>query len=461
MVVSASHRTEIFVRKLGRSWELVLSWRRPSQETFPKHGAETGGFVRFVSLQYNSLIKNLGQIQMSPPPRIAARQAAALLIGMSMSGVAFPWPSTLSVATVRADEGVNSRSTTPAQKSALPASRFSDAVVAKADKILLNIGLRRSGNSLQCTEAAELSRLLSDLARSRRELRLQQQVLTASQGKLTAFENELDQLQRQDGQLNLELARIAGLDVAKNNRIVALINATRSQIGQLHKQRAAHEKDLQAMRAQVNTAEHQYAGSVFQVRKRCDALEQTINTHLQDGQVRIALDVVHANFAVPVEIDADQIIRAVESRLRDFEKEVFHEKITLESSHSGALFTMVSVNQQSVRMIVDSGATLTTLPADAAAELQVIVPDNAPIIRMQLANGQQISGRRIVLASVRVGQFEAKDVDAVVLEPIAQRAEPLLGLSYLDRYKFELDSSGKTLGLLRVDESEGTIAKNR
>lgn len=398
---------------------------------------------------------------MSPPPRTAARQAAALLIGMSVAGVATPWLGPSWLAAVSADEGADSARTVPSQNSALPAIRFPEAVVAKADKILLNVGLRRSGNSLQSTDAAELSRSLSDLARSRRELRLEQQALTASQAKLTSLENELDQLHHQDGQLNLELARIAGLDVAKNNRIVALINATRVQIGQLHKQRATHEKDLQATRSQVNTAEHKHAESVFQVRKRCDDLEQTINANLRDRQVRIALDVVHANFAVPVEIDADQIFRAVESRLRDFEKEVFHETIELESSHSGALFTMVSVNQQSVRMVIDSGATLITLPADAAAELQVVVPDNAPIIRMQLANGQQISGRRIVLASVRVGQFEAKDVDAVVLEPISQRPEPLLGLSYLDRYKFELDSSGKTLGLLRVDESDGTIAKNR
>lgn len=399
---------------------------------------------------------------MSPPPRTTARRAVALLIGMSVVSVATSWP-----VTVHADDGGGSAtgggsvSGAASQNSASPTPTFSDAVVAKADKILLIAGLRRSGNSLQCTDAAEFSRLLSGLARSRRELRLQQQASAESQAKLTALDNELDQLQRQDGELNLQLARIAGLDVTKNNRIVAMINATRVQMGQLQKQRAAHEKAAQAARGQVNTAEQTYAESVFQVRKRFDELEQTIDTHLQDGQVKIAISVIHANFDVPTEIDAGQIIRAVENRLRDFEKEVFQETIALEVSLSGALFTMVSVNQQSVRMVIDSGATLITLPADAAAELHVVVPDDAPILRMQLANGQQISGRRIVLASVRVGQFEAKDVDAVVLEPFAQKAEPLLGLSYLDRYKFELDPAGKTLGLLRVDESDDTDTKNR
>lgn len=392
---------------------------------------------------------------MSPPPLTAARFAAALLIGLFITDAALRCSVTL-----WADEAGGIGTGAASQASDSPAVKYSDAIVEKADKVLLDAGLRRSGNSLQCTDAAAFSRLLSALARNRRELRLEQNAVAEAQAKLTAFENRLNQLQRQDGEFNLQLARVAGLDVAKNNRIVAMINATRTQIGQLQKQRVAHEKTVQAMRGQLNTAEQSYAESVFQARKRCDELEQTIQTQLQDGQVKIAIGVIHANFDVPIEIDAEQIIQSLENRLRDFEKEVFQETIALEASRSGALFTMVSVNQQSIRMIIDSGATLITLPADAAEELQVVVPDDAPILRMQLANGQQISGRRIVLASVRVGQFEAKDVDAVVLEPITQKAEPLLGLSYLDRYKFELDSSAKTLGLLRVDDSDETDAKN-
>jgi aspartyl protease family protein len=112
-------------------------------------------------------------------------------------------------------------------------------------------------------------------------------------------------------------------------------------------------------------------------------------------------------------------------------------------------------------MVIDSGATLITLPADAAAKLQIVIPPDAVLVNLVLANGQKIGGRRVTLGSVRVGQFEAKDVEAVVLEPMGVTAEPLLGLSYLDRYKFELDPAAKTLGLLRVDDSEndGDTAK--
>ncbi len=331
---------------------------------------------------------------------------------------------------------------------------YSEAVVAKADAVLKDAGLRRSGKALQSTEAAEFSRLLSGITRSRRELRLEQKNLLDTQTKLASIEAEISKLNRQDGELNLQLARVAGLDVSSNNRLVALINATRTQISELRKQRTAQQNVVRAARSQVNQSEEKYAESVFQARKRITDLTQAITEDLQDPKVQIAIDVMHANFDVPKEVDAMSILRALDNRLRDFEKEVFRETIPLDVGSNGSLFTMVSVNQQAIRMVIDSGATLITLPADAVAKLHVIVPDDAPVVPLVLANGGKINGRRVVLETVRVGQFEAKDVEAVVLEPIAANAEPLLGLSFLDRYKFELDSSAKTLGLLRIDESD-------
>ncbi|MFG0289641.1 MAG: TIGR02281 family clan AA aspartic protease [Rhodopirellula sp. JB044] len=344
-----------------------------------------------------------------------------------------------------ADDGESPNTARPA---------YSQTVVAKADAILKDAGLRRSGKALQSTEATDFSRRLSGITRDRRELRLKQKAFAESESKLDVIESEISKLNRQDGELNLQLARVAGLDVTSNNRIVALINATRTQLAEMRKRRSAQKQVVQLARAKINEAEETYAESVFQARKQLDQMTQTIQQNLQDSQVRIAIDVMNANFDVAKEIDAETIVKALDGRLRDFEKEVFRESIPLDVSSGGSLFTMVSINQQAIRMVIDSGATLVTLPANAAAQLQVNVPDDAPVISLVLADGGKIDGRRVTLDSVRVGQFEAKHVDAVVLEPVAANAEPLLGLSFLDRYKFELDSASRTLGLLRIDNTD-------
>ena len=52
---------------------------------------------------------------------------------------------------------------------------------------------------------------------------------------------------------------------------------------------------------------------------------------------------------------------------------------------------------------------------------------------------------------VRVGEFEAENVDAAVLDAVATDAEPLLGMSFLGNFKFEINTSAKTLKMLRVN----------
>jgi len=367
---------------------------------------------------------------------------STVLIG---SGFLFAAPTT-----AEDDPGVGKRDAETASSRV----SYPPAVVDKADAVLKQAGLRRSGKAIQSTEAAELNRLLSGITRRRRELRLEQKVFTEAQNNVDIIVAEIDKLNHHDGELNLQLARVAGLDVAGNNRIVAMINATRTRIGELRKQRTLQVKIVESVRAAFNQSEEKYAETVFQARKRVDELSANIDSQLDDPQVQIAINVMHANFDVPKEIGSNQILRALDYRLRDFEKEVFQEDISLEVAPGGSLLTMVSVNQQAIRMVIDSGATLITLPADVAAKLQIVIPEDAPVLQLVVANGTQITGRRVILESVRVGQFEAKNVEAVVLQPINAKAEPLLGLSFLDRYKFELDSSAKTLGLLRVDDSE-------
>lgn len=330
---------------------------------------------------------------------------------------------------------------------------YAESVVAKADEILKNAGLRRSGKTLQATDAAELSRELSSLNRERRELRLQQTEFQDAEKQLAVFDQNLAGLNRTDRNLNLQLAQVAGTDVAGNNRIVAMINATRSQVVETRRLQTAHAATIRRLRGELNNAEQAYSEKIFQARKMLDELHSNIDKSFADPQFKIALDVMHRNFEVPSDLNSSQVLRSLENRLVTFEEEVFQDSIDLEVGTNGSLFAMVSVNNQPIRMVVDSGATLITIPANTAKELNLDVPADAKIVNLALANGQRITARRIQLASVRVGEFEATEVDAVVLEPIAGSAQPLLGLSYLNRYKFELNPTAKTLGLLRIQQA--------
>jgi aspartyl protease family protein len=101
-------------------------------------------------------------------------------------------------------------------------------------------------------------------------------------------------------------------------------------------------------------------------------------------------------------------------------------------------------------MVVDSGASLICLPARIAAELGVVIPPNAPQMELVVANGDRIGARGVILPRVRIGEFEVENVDAAILDAAANSAEPLLGMSFLDHFKFEINAADRSLKMLRV-----------
>src|SRR5690606_38553418 len=105
----------------------------------------------------------------------------------------------------------------------------------------------------------------------------------------------------------------------------------------------------------------------------------------------------------------------------------------------------------SQEMVVDSGASLICLPMSVATKLGVTPTEEDPVVTLVMADGREIQGRLIKLAEVRVGQFTVHDVEAAVLGEDATRAEPLLGMSFLGNFKFELDAKAGTLNMVDIE----------
>ena len=72
------------------------------------------------------------------------------------------------------------------------------------------------------------------------------------------------------------------------------------------------------------------------------------------------------------------------------------------------------------------------------------------MIKLLLADGRTISAHGVTLPRVRIGEFEAEDVEAAVLDDVSIQAEPLLGMSFLGNFKFEIDTQQKRLKMLRI-----------
>ncbi|MEM9586757.1 MAG: retropepsin-like aspartic protease [Planctomycetota bacterium] len=328
--------------------------------------------------------------------------------------------------------------------------RYSPAVVEKADKVLDQAGLKRTGKSIVSTRTTAIARTLGQLNRQRRELRLVAKESLQAKQRLELMRANRQKLLSQDVEFGLKLAQVAPGDVTTNNKLVGLLRAVRSQIESIDSEIVKAKAVADQQRNQQIDAEAKYAESVLAIRSDLNQVRNALSGSLQDKSMVIAWKVMVANFGVTTELTVESITGSLERRLTKIEEEIFSESIPLEVTPGGSLFFTVTVGAHNTRVVGDRGAAIMALPARTAAKLQLQVPADADKLILSTADGREISARAIILPKVRVGKFEAANVRAAVIDASADNAEPLLGMSFLGQFKFEINSAEKTLSMLRV-----------
>ena len=114
---------------------------------------------------------------------------------------------------------------------------------------------------------------------------------------------------------------------------------------------------------------------------------------------------------------------------------------TLAADDRGHFFAEAAVNDVSLRVVVDTGASVVVIPAADAARLRLDWRAGERRT-LQTANGPT-TGYLLRLTKVKVGNIELHDIDAIVLEQGLSVA--LLGMSFLNRVEMKRDGDIMTL----------------
>ena len=75
-------------------------------------------------------------------------------------------------------------------------------------------------------------------------------------------------------------------------------------------------------------------------------------------------------------------------------------------------------------------------------------PGSGARIPVHVADGSVVKAKAVVLDSVRVGRFTAHNVECTVFPPGVDKAPPLLGMSFLGRFKVQLNGDQMVLAPL-------------
>jgi aspartyl protease family protein len=115
--------------------------------------------------------------------------------------------------------------------------------------------------------------------------------------------------------------------------------------------------------------------------------------------------------------------------------------VTLTADVQGHYMVQGQINGGSVRMLLDTGATMIALPASDARRLGIDYR-KGQIAYLNTANGM-VPAYRVRLDTVRVGDIELNQVDAVVQE--SGLPFVLLGMSFLNRTAMRRDGEQMVL----------------
>jgi aspartyl protease family protein len=142
-----------------------------------------------------------------------------------------------------------------------------------------------------------------------------------------------------------------------------------------------------------------------------------------------------------VEIDGAQQRLPLGQHYRSGQQTSDRQKVVLAADPRGHFVVDGAVNGGRVRFILDTGATVVALPGVDANRLGIDYRKGRQG-RINTANGMTTAWG-IQLNTVKVGDIELRNVDAVVVENGLEIA--LLGMTFLNRVEMTRDGSTMTL----------------
>ena len=130
------------------------------------------------------------------------------------------------------------------------------------------------------------------------------------------------------------------------------------------------------------------------------------------------------------------------------DQSVVGDEVRIAMAPDGHFYARATINGTERTLLVDSGASFTSLSADTATAATVAIDPAEPKIPLETANGM-VMAQPATIGELRVGGITARDAPAVVSAAFGD--QDVLGMSFLSKLK-SWRVEGKTLILTPAQE---------
>ncbi len=304
---------------------------------------------------------------------------------------------------------------------------------ASARKRLADHGILVTRAGLSLKDEAKLTKAFGEAAALKRKFAAARKSFSEIEREDAQSKGAYEALLEQSVNLSKQLKNTPQSNLVFYNSLITELNAINGELNLMTKRQERRQKAMDEAHKRVSAALEAYAQKILDMRTLADGIAVKYRDLANDENAKSALSEWNEAAKTSFEIAPSRAFRSQLKRLETLEKTAVPEKIALRR-HGSVLTTDVVVNgTHTLEMIVDTGAGTLCLPHATAIECGVNL-NAARAGRFKIADGSVVSGKIAKLDSVRVGKRTEKNVECGILPP-GNDAMPLLGLTYLGRFK--------------------------
>ena len=271
------------------------------------------------------------------------------------------------------------------------------------------------------------------------DLREQSNILSQ---QIAAIDQQLNVLVAPPGGNNFvnqqrnQLSQGHSLLVVQHNQVVNMLNTLQEQ----NKDQGQDQK-LQ-LNAEVAQSREKYMQAILDLRKSTDELTAKYDELAKNPEITKALEALSASTKSKQRLGPSAKIRDAIKLLEKAEGSVQSETIELHREN-GVDHVYASLGKVPTKMVLDTGASLTTISAKLAGRIGLKPKTGDPSVLLTTADGTVVEAKQLVIPSVRVGKFTVQNVECAVMPAEKGDVDPLLGQTFFKHFKVEYSAGAR------------------
>jgi len=221
-------------------------------------------------------------------------------------------------------------------------------------------------------------------------------------------------------------------------------------------QQRAKILDLQKRLGGIEDSQTDFRNALLAAIKVADPAQKQYDALAKDPKLAAAIAAYNAKNTAVKAGPSDQFAADIDFLSQCVEQ--FVAEVVPARMDNGTPVVAVTINGKKIAMIWDSGASFVSLSAETAEELGIHPTDKDPMVEMVIADGSKVRSKMVILPSVTVGIFTAKNVECIIDPKGKQRSPDLLGGAFQRHFLCRVDERAGVIHLTPGDSS-ASVAK--